>query len=675
MRRLTAIIVAVGMCILAASVASTPQESVQAPIKKVTVYPDQAQVTRVGSLQLTAGEHTVAFENLPPGAIDASFQVAASGGEGITLLSLTHTTKEHLETPVQKVAQLERELDSLVKNRKQVVSDRLEGLKQLQEFVTALKNGASHEAAGQVARGGINVTQWSAAFDFTRDKTFALGDSIRQANQELEDIESRVKLVQHELRKLSTVNQRTTRTVSVGLSLEHANEVELTLEYLVPGASWTPLYDARTEEESDTVNLTYQAEVSQRTGEDWTEVELTLSTAQVSFGAGPGKLEPWFLAETLMPAVRSSGGPTGQVVGRLTDRSSGEPVVGASVLLAGTTQGAMTDMSGNFQILRVDPGSYTLRISHLNFATTDVTDVAVRAGKTSLLDQSMMAKVSDPDQTITVVGTHDILDKFVVNGGVTMSQNNIRQRPVQTVDNLLEQVAAVQTNAEGEVFVRGGRGNETAYIVPGTITGTGAYPVTFNVKGTESIASGGEAARVTVARWNLAGETKLVARPRNRDGAFRLVTLKNQDKAPLLAGRVAIFVGTHFLGYTRLDQMISPGEEFELPFGLDNFVTVSREVVDFMRKTRGKLAETEQTIQISLVNHGPVARQVELEESLPVSRDNRIKVELGEIIPEPLPDEDIGAPKWSLRLEPGAEVKIRIPYKLSYPSSMRVAGL
>jgi hypothetical protein len=675
MQRYGIIGVAVAAVLLAAVAKGEQDEKIEAPIKRVTVYPDQAQVTRVGSLQLAAGDHTVVFENLPAGVIDASFEVAASGASGITLLSLTHTTKEHLEAPTQKVAQLERELDSLVKNRKQVVSDRLVGLKQLQEFVAALKKGASDEAAGQVVKGGINVAQWSAAFDFTRDKTFALGDSIRQANQELADIESRVQLVQHELRNLSTVNQRTTRTVSVGLSLERAGEVELTLEYLVPGANWTPLYDARIEEESDTVDFTYQAEVSQRTGEDWPDAELTLSTAQVSFGAGPGRLEPWFLAETLMPVVRSSGGPTGQIVGRLTDRSTGEPIIGASVLVAGTTQGAMTDLSGNFQILRVDPGSYTLRISHLDFATTEVTDVAVRTGKTSLLGQSMMAKVSDLDQTITVVGTRDILDKFVVDGRVTMSQEGIRQRPVQTVDNLLEQVAGVQTNADREMLMRGGRGSEAAYIVPGTISGTGAYPVTFHVKGTESITSGGEAVRVTVARWNLAGQTKLVARPRNRDGAFRLVTLKNQDKAPLLAGRVAIFVGTHFLGYARLDHMISPREELELPFGVDNFVTVVREVVDFMKKTRGNRTETEQTIQISLVNHGPVARQVELEESLPISRDNRIKVELGKIIPEPMPEGDVGAPKWSLRIEPGEEVKIEIPYKLSYPSSMRVVGL
>ena len=675
MRRSNTLAIVAGFTILAASVTGTPKESIQAPIKRVTVYPDQALITRIGDLQLTAGEHTILIENLPSGASDASFQVSASGVPGITLFGLAHTTQDHLEAPVQKVAQLERELDSLVRNRKLVVVDRLEGLKQLKDFLAALSRGASDDAANQVAKGGINVTQWSAAYDFMSEKSSFINDSIRQAKQELEDIESRLQLVQSELRTLSTVRQRTTKTVSVELHLEQPGVVQLSLEYLVPGARWTPMYDARIDDNPDQVDFTYRAEVSQKTGEDWADVELTLSTAQLSLGAGPGELEPWFLGEMPSPALRSSGGPTGQIRGRLVRRETGEPVIGASVLIVGTTQGAMTDLSGYFQILRIAPGIYTLRISHLDFTTTEITDVAIRAGKISQINQQMMAKVTDLDQTITVMGTHDFLDKFVVDGRVTMDRESIRQRPMQAVDNLLEQVAGVQTTAEGEVYVRGGRAGEVAYIETSNILGSGAYPIVFQVEGTESIASGGDAVRVTVANWTLNGETKLISRPRNRPGAFRLVTLKNQSEAPLMAGRVAIFVGAHFLGYTQIEQLIAPSEEFDLPFGLDNHVTVEREVLAFMKTTKRNRVETEQTIQISLSNHGSVARTVELEESLPVSRDNRIKVKLGKIVPEPLPDYDTDAPKWSLKLAPGDEVKILIPYKVSYPSLMRVAGL
>ena len=162
---------------------------------------------------------------------------------------------------------------------------------------------------------------------------------------------------------------------------------------------------------------------------------------------------------------------TGQIKGRITHKDTGEPVLGASVLVVGTTQGAMTDLEGYFQILRVDPGTYTLRISHLDFTTVEVTDVVVKIDETFEVNQKMSSKVTDLDKVITVVGTSDILDKFVVVGRVTMSQESIRQRPIQSVDNLLEQVAGVQTNTEGEVFVRGGRAGEVAYIVDGVPIG------------------------------------------------------------------------------------------------------------------------------------------------------------------------------------------------------------
>lgn len=173
----------------------------------------------------------------------------------------------------------------------------------------------------------------------------------------------------------------------------------------------------------------------------------------------------------LLLPLDSFAATTGQIKGRVTAQDTGEPVIGASVLIVGTTQGAMTDLDGYFQILRVDPGTYTLRISHLDFVTVEVTDVEVKIDETFEANQVMTQKVTDLDETITVVGTKDILDKFVTDNRVSISAETIKQRPVQSVDNLLEQVAGVKTSAEGEVFVRGGRAGEIAYIVDGVPIG------------------------------------------------------------------------------------------------------------------------------------------------------------------------------------------------------------
>jgi outer membrane receptor protein involved in Fe transport len=167
----------------------------------------------------------------------------------------------------------------------------------------------------------------------------------------------------------------------------------------------------------------------------------------------------------------SFAGTTGQIKGRVTD-DAGKPVIGASVFVVGTTQGAVTDIDGNYQILRVDPGTYTIRISSVEYTTVEVSNVIVKIDETFIASPKMQTKgATDLNKTITVVGSQDNLNKFVVSSQVSISQESIKQRPVQTVDNLLEQVAGVRTTAEGQVFVRGGRAGEVAYIVDGVPVG------------------------------------------------------------------------------------------------------------------------------------------------------------------------------------------------------------
>ena len=268
----------------------------------------------------------------------------------------------------------------------------------------------------------------------------------------------------------------------------------------------------------------------------------------------------------------------------------------------------------------------------------------------------------------------NILDKFQVS-----SRPTIKCQPVQNVDNLLAQVAGVHTTAGRELMERGGRAGEVAYIVPGKPIGDplggGAYPTVFKIKRKESVPSGDKAVRVTVADWQFDGETKLISRPRNRSGAYRLVTLDNQDTAPLMPGPVAIFAGTHFLGHTQFNQLMAPGEEFDLPFGLDNHVTVEREVLSFKKTRKGKKVQIDQTIQITIHNYGDVARTLELQETVPVTRDSRIKVKIGKILPEPNTEDERGNLVWTIDLAPDTEIVVTVPYRVTHPVGLPISAL
>ena len=79
------------------------------------------------------------------------------------------------------------------------------------------------------------------------------------------------------------------------MEAESAATVELWVSYQVPGASWRPRYDARLDAEAASVQLTQTGEVRQLTGEDWTDVELVLSTARPGAGARMPDLSSWFI--------------------------------------------------------------------------------------------------------------------------------------------------------------------------------------------------------------------------------------------------------------------------------------------------------------------------------------------------------------------------------------------
>ena len=99
-----------------------------------------------------------------------------------------------------------------------------------------------------------------------------------------------------------------------------AGEVQIELSYLLYGASWRPRYDARVDAAAGRVKLTQQALVSQRTGEDWANVALALSTARPSAATRlPDEPDPWYLdlykpAPPVPPAAARAARLQGQSV-------------------------------------------------------------------------------------------------------------------------------------------------------------------------------------------------------------------------------------------------------------------------------------------------------------------------------------------------------------------------
>jgi len=170
-----------------------------------------------------------------------------------------------------------------------------------------------------------------------------------------------------------------------------------------------------------------------------------------------------YLAFSLTSPVSAA---TGRIIGTITDKKSGEPVLGASVMVMGTTRGATTDLEGKYTISQVEPGRYTLKVSSVQHTDVEVTDVEVKSDLNTEVNLKLEEKVTELDK-IVVRAERDPIDRREVSAAVTITSEQIDVQPVSTVQDLLRQVTGVVTGREGEIFIRGGRAGEVSYILDG----------------------------------------------------------------------------------------------------------------------------------------------------------------------------------------------------------------
>ncbi|MDZ7268977.1 MAG: TonB-dependent receptor [candidate division KSB1 bacterium] len=164
----------------------------------------------------------------------------------------------------------------------------------------------------------------------------------------------------------------------------------------------------------------------------------------------------------LLAALAGFAGTTGKIAGKVTDRKSGEPLPGVTIVVAGTRLGTVTDHEGKFIILQVPPGIHTVRASLIGYQEMVYESVRVSIDLTTPLDFQLGETVLELGQTVTVVAQRPLIQKDLTSTSNTVGAETIAQLPV---DNLSEVVNLQAGVVEGHF--RGGRSGEVAYLING----------------------------------------------------------------------------------------------------------------------------------------------------------------------------------------------------------------
>jgi len=280
---------------------------VDSRIDSVTIYPGRtAEIERLATIELHAGQGEFMFGDLPAAVIDDSVRVAVA--DAAVLIGGVEVSREPVgEPPRERERRLREQLKQL-QHRHQDAMDRVAAANNEITFIEGLAELPKGEKAAAALTDDDGAENWQSLWERIGTGSREARQRMRQSEREAADLKDEIVTVEEKLNQLGRSVQHAV-TVTVPYRSGGGDSAELKLSYRVRGPAWTPNYEARLDSENNRVVLNRTARVSQATGEDWTDVRLALSTSQPVYGERP-ELGPWWI--DVAPERKSK--PAGRVL-------------------------------------------------------------------------------------------------------------------------------------------------------------------------------------------------------------------------------------------------------------------------------------------------------------------------------------------------------------------------
>jgi uncharacterized protein (TIGR02231 family) len=270
-------------------------------IINVTVYPDQARITRSGSLHVTPstsgpGSQWLEIDGLPLELNPDSLRASARGTARARLLGMQSEHTFYTETPAELTRKLEEQVEAL-QDEIHLLDAQAELVKQNRVNLDKL---ASHTEtyAIALAAGEMSVEGQLGMFEGLRRRAGELDTELQTMMIEKRAKERQLQKTRNELDQQRSALPRQRYTASVEVDVLMEGDLTIELSYAVSSAGWKPLYDIRFLEDKEgkpNLEIGYLAQVSQRTAENWENVSMSLSTARPALAGRIPELDPWYI--------------------------------------------------------------------------------------------------------------------------------------------------------------------------------------------------------------------------------------------------------------------------------------------------------------------------------------------------------------------------------------------
>ena len=593
--------------------------SVKTEVSEATIFIESAQVTRKKSIDLNQGKTLLKFTGLSPYVDPKSIQIKTS--DNVMVLSVNHQFN-YLDT-IGKSKELETLVDKL-HSCDDKLKEQNAALDIINEELSFLKENSNIGGRTQ----DVNLNNLKETSNFYHDKITSLKFKEIEVNKTISNISKEKNAIESQIKQTSDIKITPTSEVLVKIETKSPGKADFILTYLVGNAGWFPTYDIRAMSIDQPIELIYKANVHQYTKENWNNIKLRLSSTNPNKSGTAPSLKTYFLDYYTPPPFY--GIQNNMVTGRVVDETNA-PLIGANVVVKGTTIGTVTDINGNYS-LSLPNNANTLTFNYVGYYRQD------KPINSAVINATLNEDVKQLDEVVVVgYGTSSSSeDKSEFSGALFQKNSKVKIKGISSEPIPVTQVEN-QTSFEFEINV----------------------PYTVN--------SDNKNYTIDIDNYSLNADYEYYCVPKLDKDAFLVANIVDWEKYNLLEGEASLFFENTYIGKSVLD-VRNIADTLSISLGRDKNVMVKRDKIKEFTKRQffGSKKEETRDWQITVKSNKKQKINMVLYDQVPVSTMDEIDVSISNLS-EGILNKEKGEIQWKFSLEPLAKKDIELKYTVKYP--------
>lgn len=272
---------------------------VEATVVSATVYPDRARVVARGRCDLPEGSHRIIIGDLPLALDPDSVRATGSGTARVRLRGVDVVRRHYADAPSKAVLALEKQIATL-EEQHQALKDKQDVGHGSIDHLNGLR-AATTEYAWGLARGRNTAENQAALMRFFEEEDGRLRGQLRELAAGERDLLNEIDKLKRELNELRSALPRQRFEAQMEIQAQSPGTFEPEISYVISGSGWQPLYDIQLVDGGAgnggeaTVVFNSLANIHQNSGQAWSQVELSVSTARPALNQVVPELKPWYI--------------------------------------------------------------------------------------------------------------------------------------------------------------------------------------------------------------------------------------------------------------------------------------------------------------------------------------------------------------------------------------------